>query len=94
MNPLFQEFLTSVLRKLLTAAATYLVTTGWITSEQSERFIAGLVLLLISVIWSAWKVLQTRLKFLSALDLPKGASENMAKNKANEMSLSAAAERR
>lgn len=74
MNPLLEEFLKSILRKALTGAAVYLVTTGWITAEQSERFIAGAILGLLSLVISGWKVYKDRLFDLAAQAMPAGAT--------------------
>ena len=84
MNPLVKEFLESVLKKLLTGAGAVLVTHGWITEEQSARFLVGAIALVISVIWSVWTSYKDRLKLLVAQALPEGATEQQVEAKVKE----------
>lgn len=75
MNPLFREFLESILKKALTSVAALLVGYGWITPEQSDTFVLGLIAFLISLGWSAWTDYKDRLKLLVAQALPAGVTE-------------------
>lgn len=75
MNPLLQEFLESILKKALTSGAALLVGYGWITPEQSDKFVLGLVAFLVSLAWSAWTDYRDRLKLMVAQALPAGATE-------------------
>ena len=81
--PLLLEFLGAVLRFALTGIGAWLVAKGVITPEQAARFtdaaVAGGALMLVSLGWSLWAKYRTRLKFLGALKLPAGASEEQAK---------------
>jgi hypothetical protein len=75
MNPLAQDFLATIFRKLLTSAAAALVTYGWITPEQSEAYVAGLVIFLVSLVWSLWQRYKDRLEFLTAIISPQDSTE-------------------
>lgn len=79
MNPLVKEFLESILTKVLTAGAAYLVTTGWITEEQSGRFVLGLVAFAVSIAWSLWQRYVKQTTLVSALALPPGSTIAQAK---------------
>jgi ABC-type enterobactin transport system permease subunit len=74
MNPFIQDVALSVARKALTAVATYLVTSGWITGEQSERIIVGIALGAVSVGWSIWQRYKDRILLAIGLGLPQGSS--------------------
>lgn len=75
MNPLLREFLESILKKALTSGAALLVGYGYITPEQSDKFVIGLIAFLISIGWSAWTSYRDRLKLMVAQALPRGATE-------------------
>jgi hypothetical protein len=75
MNPLLQDFIGTILRKALTSVAVFLVTYGWITPEQSEAYVAGLVLFLLGLGWSLWQKYKERLWFLTAIIAPANSTE-------------------
>ena len=85
MNPLIRDILESLLRKGLTAAATYLVTIGLLTEGQATEVIAGLVLVGVSVVWSVWVRYKDRLHFLTAIEAPPGTPEKVVKETAKSL---------
>lgn len=74
MNPFIQDVALTIARKALTAVATYLVTTGWLTGEQSERIIIGIALGAVSVGWSIWQRYKDRILLAIGLGLPQSSS--------------------
>jgi hypothetical protein len=75
MNPLLQEALGSILRKLLTVAATWLVAQGYWTDTAAQQYVAAATLALLSVGWSLWTNYRKRLKIVTALAMPAETSE-------------------
>lgn len=81
MPALFAAILGSFIRFGLTALATWLVTKGvWSTNDSSE-FVTGLTIALVTLIWSLWQKYRGHIKFLTALDLPAGSSPEQVKEK-------------
>jgi hypothetical protein len=85
VNPLIRDILESLLRKALTAGATYLVTIGLLTEGQATEVIAGLVLVGVSVAWSVWVRYKDRLNFLTAIEAPPGTPERVVKETAKSI---------
>ena len=75
MNPLFVSILGSFIRWGLTILATWLVQHGVWTSGDATGYVSGLTLGLITLCWALWNRYKSRIKFLTALEAPAGASE-------------------
>lgn len=56
MNPVYQELLKSVLRKLLTAVATYLLTAGLVDEHLAEGLVSETTALILGVVLMGWSV--------------------------------------
>lgn len=87
--PLILEFLGAVIRFALAGVFGWLVAKGVITADQASRFSAAMVASLAmggaTLLWSLWAKYKSRLKLTAALELPKGATEDDAKDKAATM---------
>jgi hypothetical protein len=79
MNPLAQAALGSILRWVLTLAAGYLVKAGIWTGSEAETYVTAAALAGLGLGWSLWKNYHGRLKFLTALMMPEGSTENDVK---------------
>lgn len=86
MSPLAIEFIGVVLRWLLTSLGAYAVAHHVITNDQEARFSDGAFVYLmahatlwapvvLSLLWGLWARYKSRLRFIAALELPRGASE-------------------
>lgn len=86
MSPLLGEFLGAVIRWALSAVFGYLTLKKIITADQGARFTDGAVSYLLSkgpmlamalapLAWSLIAKYRTRIKFLTALEMPAGATE-------------------
>jgi hypothetical protein len=75
MNPLFAAILGSFIRWGLTILATWLVEHGVWSSGDSATYVTGLTLGAVTLAWSLWSRYKSRIKFLTALELPSGSSE-------------------
>ena len=75
MNPMVQAALGAIIRWGLTFLAGYLVRYGVWSSGESEAYVAAASIAGATLIWSLWQKYKTRLKFLTALDMPAGTSE-------------------
>lgn len=80
MNPLLSAALGSILRHLLTAIAGVLVTRGIWTQDEATAYVGGAVLALLALGWSIWTKYRGRLRFLLALQMPEGTSEETVKS--------------
>ena len=76
MNPILQSALGSVLRWLLALGAGYLVKAGIWTNSNAETYVAAGAMALLAIGWSLWQKYHSRIKFLTALTMPVGATEN------------------
>lgn len=54
MNPLLSQFLTALLRDALKGAGAFLVARGVLTSGQADEMIGGLIVFLISTLWTLY----------------------------------------
>ena len=75
MSPFLQQILGSVLRSLLKAAFGWLTMRGFIEADQGEALVAGLVGLILSIAWSGWVKFRDRQKLVTALAVPRAATE-------------------
>lgn len=75
MNPMLQAALGSIIRALLASIGGFFVQRGWWTQGEAIEYIAGFSLFLISLGWSLWEKYGARIKFLTALEAPTGATE-------------------
>ena len=75
MNPIFQAALGSLLRWALAVGAGWLVQRGIWTEAEALTYVSAAVLAVLSLLWSLWQKYRQRIKFLTALELPKGSTE-------------------
>lgn len=75
MNPLLQAALGSLLRWLFAIAAGFFVEHGIWTQGEASSYVAGAALAVLSLLWSLWAKYHSRIKFLTALEVPAGSSE-------------------
>ena len=76
MNPMLQSFLASLLRYALMLLVPYFVKHGIFTESVAEKYVEAAVAGLLALGWSWWKIHGNRVKLLTALALPDGATEN------------------
>lgn len=86
MSPLMLEFIGVVLRWLLSSLGAYAVAHHILNAEQEARFSDGAwayimghaamwAPIALSLLWGLWAKYRSRLRFLAALELPRGSSE-------------------
>jgi hypothetical protein len=75
MNPLFQAALASILRAALMLGAGWLVEHNVWTSGNADLYVTAAAMFLVSYGWSLWTAYRSRIKFLTALEAPAGATE-------------------
>lgn len=73
MNPILQAALGSILRHVLTGAATWLVARGVWTNEDASTYVAATALALLGFGWSFFQKYRAHINILAALDLPAGS---------------------
>jgi hypothetical protein len=76
MNPLLYTALGSILRWLLAIGAGYLVKAGIWNSTDAEKYIAAGAIAVLTLGWSLWQKYHSRIRFLTALAMPSGSTEN------------------
>jgi hypothetical protein len=76
MNPVLQAALGSILRWAFTLGAGYLIRAGIWQQQDAETYVAALTLALLTLAWSLWAKYRSRVKLLTALQMPKGSTEN------------------
>ena len=76
MNPMLQAALGSIIRAVLMAGAVRLVDRGVWTQGDAASYVSAATLAILSLAWSQRVVFQNRVRFLVALMLPHGATEN------------------
>ena len=79
MNPMLSAALASILRWALTFLAGWFVQRGIWTGGEAEMYVAGAALALVTCVWSVWSRYRSRVKFLTALTMAPGATENDVK---------------
>ncbi len=79
MNPLLAAALGSIIRWALTFAAGFFVEHGIWTSTEATTYVAGAVMAVLTLMWMLWVRYRDRLKFLTALTMSPGATENEVK---------------
>lgn len=72
---MLQAAIGSILRALLASIGGFFVQRGWWTQGELTDYIAGFSLFLIALLWSLWEKYGSRIKFLTALQAPKGSTE-------------------
>ena len=75
MNPLLQAALGSILRWGLAFLAGFLVNAGIWKADEAESYIGAAAVGLLAIVWSLWQKYKARIRFLAALDSPKGTDE-------------------
>jgi hypothetical protein len=75
MNPLFVSILGSFIRWALTLGAGWLVEHQVWAQDEAGGYVSGLTLALITLLWAVWTRYKSRVKFLTALEAPAGATE-------------------
>ncbi len=81
MNPILLSALGSILRWLFAIGAGYLVQRGIWTDADATAYVSAAALGLLSLAWSLYNKYRGRVKFLTALDMPVGATEAEVKTK-------------
>lgn len=79
MPALLAQALGAILRHLLTALAGYFVTKGIWTTDEATNYIAAAAAALLALGWSIWSKYKGRIRLLTALDMPEGATEDALK---------------
>ena len=79
MNTLIQQALGAIIRWFLAWLSGYLVTAGIWKGEDAEKYVAAATLGILALGWSLWQKYKSRSKFLTALMLPPGSTENDVK---------------
>lgn len=75
MNPMVQQALVSVVRWGLTFGAGILVQHGIWTAPDATQYVTAASLAIVALLWSLWDKYKSRQKLVTALVLPKGATE-------------------
>jgi hypothetical protein len=75
MNPLLQAAVASILRSALLVGAGWLVEHGVWTSANADIYVTAAAMAAVSFGWSIWTHYRARIKFLTALESPVGATE-------------------
>ena len=75
MNPLFVSIMGSFIRWGLTILAAWLVDHHVWSSGEATSYVTGLTLGVVTLAWALWNRYKSRIKFLTALELPGGSSE-------------------
>ncbi len=81
MNPILGAAIGSILRWLLAVGAGYFVQKGIWTDTDATAYVSAAALGLLSLGWSLYNKYRGRIKFLTALDMPPGATEAEVKTK-------------
>jgi hypothetical protein len=85
MNPVVTAALSSILRWVLALGAGYLVKAGIWTGSDAQTYVAAGALGLLSLVWSQWDKITSRIQFLTALS--RGPSTEAAVNQHIAMGL-------
>lgn len=75
MNPLLQAALASIVRAALMMGAGWLVQHGVWTNANAETYVTAAAMALVAYAWSIWTHYRSRVRLLTALQLPEGATE-------------------
>lgn len=81
MNPLLSEAIGSILRWALSIAAGLLVQQGIWSQAQAQTYVLAASMGALSLGWSLWAKYRARIKFLTALEAPAGATESSVTDK-------------
>jgi len=101
-SPLLVEFLGVVLRWLISSIGAYLVAKHVLTTDQEAKFADGAIAyvmahlaiwapMVVGLAWGLWAKYRSRLKFIAALELPAGSSEQQANEQAKTSTVKAQA---
>ena len=77
MSPLLQNALTSSIRLALAGVAGWLVQRGAWTPDAADQYLTAAALAIVTVGWSLWSRYKSRIKFLTALEMPPGTPEEV-----------------
>lgn len=88
---LVKSILGTAFRTLLASVGAWLINKGYIKENDFETLLVGGVSVLSALIWGIWQKYKSRLEFLAALELPAGAPEEQAKEKAKTPEISSKA---
>lgn len=75
MNPILSAALGSLIRWVLAIGAGYFVEHGLWTQADATIYVTAAALGVLSLGWSLWVKYRGRITFLTALEMPKGATE-------------------
>lgn len=76
MNPLASEALGAILRWALTGLAGWFVSHGIWTADDAAKYVAAAAIGILTLGWSLWAKYRNRLKLVTALSEPAGATEH------------------
>jgi len=79
MNPLLSQFLSAVLRWVLTGAGAWFVQQGILDGQQVTEMIGGLTLAILALVWSLWSKYRSKLELFTVAAMPKGTTLNEVK---------------
>ena len=74
MNPLLSQFLSAILRHVLTFAGAWFVSQGILKPEQADEMIAGLIVFLLTLAWSLYSKYRGKLVENTRAAMPAGAT--------------------
>jgi hypothetical protein len=82
MDPFYRALIGSVVRWLMTSIGSYLVAQHVLAADQTDRLTTDVVNhammaapIVVAIAWSVWQKYRSRIKFLTALEVPAGTSE-------------------
>lgn len=81
MNPMLQAALGAIFRWAFTFLAGWFVQHGIWTGNQAETYVAGAAMATLTLLWTLWNKYHGRLKFLTALTMPAGSTEQQVEQR-------------
>lgn len=79
MNPMLQEALVLFFKWALAFGAGWFINHGIWTNAQATIYVAGASIGIVSYLWLLWGKYKSRMKFLMALTMPPGTTEDEVK---------------
>jgi phage-related minor tail protein len=74
-NPILRRLLTSGVRAALVAAGGWLVAREYATEAEVTEMVAGMLPVLVSLLWSWYEGMQVNKRIETALNMPAGSSK-------------------
>lgn len=79
MNPLLSQFLSAVLRWVLTGAGAWFVQKGILNAGEVDDLIAGAIIAILALAWSLYSKYKSKVELFTIAAMPKGTSLEEAK---------------